>query len=161
MSRRQAVPPSNRYNTTFLKASQFVETDEAYKGNAIQDRKIQDRGTQINFRLNLKRDFSFLLQLKFLDGLTAFFLTGFFLTFSFLFYIFFHYFFYMYYVDILQLAMYYMLFSTPLLYVQAISFAILLVTLQIAFFLSQTFCIQVPCRVFQAVTQYVSWLESI
>ena len=60
MSRRQAVPPSNRYNTTFLKASQFVETDEAYKGNAIQDRKIQDRGTQINFRLNLKRDFSFL-----------------------------------------------------------------------------------------------------
>lgn len=117
MSRRQAVPPSNRYNTTFLKASQFVETDEAYKGNAIQDRKIQDRGTQINFRLNLKRDFSFLLQLKFLDGLTAFFLTGFFLTFSFLFYIFFHYFFYMYYVDILQLAMYYMLFSTPLLYV--------------------------------------------
>ena len=74
MSRRQAVPPSNRYNTTFLKASQFVETDEAYKGNAIQDRKIQDRGTQINFRLNLKRDFSFLLQLKFLDGLTAFFL---------------------------------------------------------------------------------------
>ena len=23
--------PSNRYNTTFLKASQFVETDEAYK----------------------------------------------------------------------------------------------------------------------------------
>ena len=93
MSRRQAVPPSNRYNTTFLKASQFVETDEAYKGNAIQDRKIQDRGTQINFRLNLKRDFSFLLQLKFLDGLTAFFLTGFFLTFSFLFYIFFSLFF--------------------------------------------------------------------
>ena len=79
-------PPSNRYNTTFLKASQFVETDEAYKGNAIQDRKIQDRGTQINFRLNLKRDFSFLLQLKFLDGLTAFFLTGFFLTFSFTFF---------------------------------------------------------------------------
>ena len=161
MSRRQAVPPSNRYNTTFLKALQFVETDEAYKGNAIQDRKIQDRGTQINFRLNLKRDFSFLLQLKFLDGLTAFFLTGFFLTISFLFYIFFHYFFYMYYVDILQLAMYYMLFSTPLLYVQAISFAILLVTLQIAFFLSQTFCIQVPCRVFQAVTYIVSWLDSI
>ena len=89
MSRRQAVPPSNRYNTTFLKASQFVETDEAYKGNAIQDRKCQDRGTQINFRLNLKTDFSFFLQLKFLDGLTAFFLTGFFLTFSFLFYIFF------------------------------------------------------------------------
>ena len=134
-------PPSNRYNTTFLKASQFVETDEAYKGNAIQDRKIQDRGTQINFRLNLKRDFSFLLQLKFLDGLTAFFLTGFFLLFLFSFTFFFIIFFYMYYVDILQLAMYYMLFSTPLLYVQAISFAILLVTLQIAFFLSQTFCI--------------------
>ena len=40
---------------------------------------------KINFRLNLKIDFSFLLQLKFLDGLTAFFLTGFFLTISFLF----------------------------------------------------------------------------
>ena len=162
MSRRQAVPPSNRYNTTFLKASQFVETDEAYKGNAIQDRKIQDRGTQINFRLNLKRDFSFLLQLKFLDGLTAFFLTGFFLTFSFLFYIFFIIF------STCTMQTFCNLLCTTCfslhhscMYVQAISFAILLVTLQIAFFLSQTFCIQVPCRVFQAVTQYVSWLESI
>ena len=147
-------PPSNRYNTTFLKAPQFVETDEAYKGNAIQDRKIQDRGMKINFRLNLKIDFSFLLQLKFLDGLTAFFLTGFFLTISFSLFTFFKIF-----TCTMQtfcnFAMYYMLFSTPLLYVQAISFAILLVTLQIAFFLSQTFCIQVPCRVFQAVTQYI------
>ena len=88
-------PPSNRYNTTFLKASQFVETDEAYKGNAIQDRKIQDRGTQINFRLNLKRDFSFLLALVEIPGWIdcILFKPGFFLLFLFSFTFFFSLFF--------------------------------------------------------------------
>ena len=84
-------PPSNRYNTTFLKASQFVETDEAYKGNAIQDRKIQDRGMKINFRLNLKIDFSFLLALVEIPGWIdcILFKPGFFLLFLFSFTFFF------------------------------------------------------------------------
>ena len=43
MFRWQVAPPSNRYNTTFFKAPQFVGTDKTYQGNAIQNRKNQER----------------------------------------------------------------------------------------------------------------------
>ena len=157
-------PPSNRYNTTFLKASQFVETDEAYKGNAIQDRKIQDRGTQINFRLNLKRDFSFLLQLKFLDGLTAFFLNRVFSYYFFSLLHFFHYFFSTCTMQTFCNLLCTTCFSLhhSCMYKLSVLQFYLSHCKSLFFFLKHS-AFQVPCRVFQAVTQYyiVSWLESI
>ena len=162
MSRRQAVPPSNRYNTTFLKASQFVETDEAYKGNAIQDRKIQDRGTQINFRLNLKRDFSFLLQLKFLDGLTAFFLNQvFFLLFLFSFT-----FFSLFFSTCTMQTFCNLLCTTCFSLHHSCMYKLSVLQFYLShckslFFFLKHSAFQVPCSVFQAVTYIVSWLDLI